>query len=104
MQGPVRRFARSAALTRIAVMALVASGLLFTPRGPGTGIANGIPGGPPPTGTITEYRPAGISATANSDPVGIAFGSDGNVFYTDADPGPSAIGRMSQTGTGLVTV
>src|SRR2546421_4423940 len=101
MHGPVRRFARSAGMTRIAVMALVASGLLLSPTGPARGIP---PTFPPPTGTITEYRPTGISATANSDPVGIAFGADGNVYYTDADPGPSAIGMMSPTGTGLVTV
>src|SRR3981081_625875 len=60
------------------------------------------PAGAPPaaaTGTITEFRPAGISQTATSDPLGITSGPDGNLWFTDA--GASTIAKISTSGTGL---
>src|SRR5882724_8647064 len=51
------------------------------------------------TGTITEFRPAGISQTATSDPLGITTGPDGNLWFTDA--GASTIATINASGTGL---
>ena len=50
-------------------------------------------------GTITEFRPAGISQTAISDPLGITAGPDGNIWFTDA--GASTIAKLGTGGTGL---
>jgi len=61
-----------------------------------------VPAGAAPaaaTGTITEFRPAGISQTATSDPLGITSGPDGNLWFTDA--GASTIAKISPSGTGL---
>jgi virginiamycin B lyase len=57
------------------------------------------PAGAAATGTITEFRPAGISQTATSDPLGITSGPDGNLWFTDA--GASTIAKISPSGTGL---
>ena len=51
------------------------------------------------TGTITEFRPVGISQTATSDPLGITTGPDGNLWFTDA--GASTIATINPSGTGL---
>src|ERR1051326_226116 len=50
-------------------------------------------------GTITEFRPAGISQTANSDPVGITSGRDANLWCTAS--GASKTAKISTSGTGL---
>ncbi|HEU5003939.1 MAG TPA: choice-of-anchor D domain-containing protein [Actinomycetota bacterium] len=50
-------------------------------------------------GTITEFRPAGISQTATSDPLGITTGPDGNLWFVDA--GASTIGFMTPDGTSV---
>ena len=50
-------------------------------------------------GTITEFRPAGISQTATSDPLGITTGPDGNLWFVDA--GASTIGFMTPDGTAV---
>jgi streptogramin lyase len=50
-------------------------------------------------GSITEFRPAGIHPTSNSDPLGITTGPDGNLWFTDA--GASTIAKISTSGTGL---
>src|SRR6059058_5122535 len=51
------------------------------------------------TGTITEFRPAGFSQTATSDPLGITTGPDGNLWFTDA--GASMIATINPSGAGL---
>ncbi len=50
-------------------------------------------------GTVSEFRPAGISQTATTDPLGITTGPDGNIWFTDA--GASTIARVSTSGSGL---
>src|SRR3981081_2460436 len=50
------------------------------------------------TGTITEFRPAGISQTATSDPLGITSGPDGNLWFTDA--GDSTIAKINPSASG----
>jgi streptogramin lyase len=50
-----------------------------------------------PTGEVTEFS-AGI--TAASQPIGIAAGPDGNLWFTEADPNNgSRIGRITPQGT-----
>jgi len=92
MPETARRFPMSGALSRIVVLAVVASGLFFW--APGGGKAFAVP-----VGTIQEFAAATVSASASS-PVGITAGPGSTMIFTDATG--SAIGRINLDGTGLV--
>ena len=95
---PVRR----TRLARVAAV-ILAAGALTVPATTGSAIGSGRPrpgvaaAAIPPTGAVTEYRPFGITASANSQPVGIAAGVDGRMWFTDA--GDSRIGKMELNGS-----
>ncbi len=98
MSETARRFPMSGALSRIVVLAVVASGLFFWV--PGGGKAFAAPN--PPVGTlghIDEFAAATVSASASS-PVGITAGPGSTMIFTDSTG--SAIGRINLDGTGLV--
>jgi streptogramin lyase len=85
------------AMSTAVALAVAAPALLLAaaPAGAATGTSSTAAASP----TIHEYRPAGISATAMSDPLGITSGPDGNLWFTDA--GASRIGKISTGGSGL---
>src|SRR5438552_11306049 len=72
-------------VSRLLLVATVASQtLVFAAAAAPAGAAPAVALPAAATGTITEFRPAGISQTATSDPLGITSGPDGNLWFTDA--------------------
>src|SRR2546427_1106566 len=87
-------------VSRLVLVAPVASQtLVFAAAAAPAGAAPAVALPAAATGMITEFRPAGISQTATSDPLGITSGPDGNLWFTDA--GASTIARINPSGTGL---
>src|SRR5207244_5656459 len=85
-------------VSRLVLVATVASqALVFAAAAAPAGAAPAVALPAAVTGTITEFRPAGISQTATSDPLGITTGPDGNLWFTDA--GDSTIGTINAGGT-----
>lgn len=85
-------------VSRLVLVATVASqALVFTAAAAPAGAAPAVALPAAATGTITEFRPAGISQTATSDPLGITTGPDGNLWFTESDA--NAIGRITTSGS-----
>src|SRR5207302_615938 len=81
------------ALSRLVVLAFVASAVFFWVPGAGTAFAA------PPVGTIQEFAAAtGVSASASS-PVGITAGPANTLLFADAPN--SRVGRINTDGTGV---
>src|SRR6266550_6102451 len=99
MPETARRFPMSGALSRIVVLAFVASVLFFW--APGGGRAFAAPN--PPVGTlghIDEYNSAPSASESVSDPVGITSGPGSTLIFVD-EPN-STVGRINTNGTGIV--
>ncbi|HKN49747.1 MAG TPA: choice-of-anchor D domain-containing protein [Actinomycetota bacterium] len=91
---------KTTSVSRLVLVATVASqALVFAAAAAPAGAAPAVALPAAVTGTITEFRPAGISQTATSDPLGITTGPDGNLWFTDA--GASTIATITPSGTGL---
>src|SRR6266540_7444784 len=80
------RFFLTRMVTRVSILGLLASLMALAPLGPLTQAAHAA------TGTINEYRPAGIMQNSSSDLLGIAAGPDGNIWFTDAGEDLSPFG------------
>src|SRR5439155_25352944 len=75
---------KARSVSRLVLVATVASqALVFAAEAAPAGAAPAVALPAATTGTITEFRPAGISQTATSDPLGITTGPDGNLWFTD---------------------
>ena len=97
MPETARRFPMSGALSRIVVLAVVASGLFFW--APGGGKAFAAPN--PPVGTlghIDEFAAATVSASASS-PVGITAGPGSTMIFTDSTGLPNGRATCCEAGT-----
>src|SRR5947208_3201731 len=91
---------KARSVSRLVLVATVASQtLVFAAVAGPAGAAPAVALPAAATGTITEFRPAGISQTATSDPLGITTGPDGNLWFTDV--GASMIATINPSGTGL---
>ena len=93
MQRPTSRFTFKPVSKFLLLATVVSQAVLVAAAAAPAGAAPGS------TGTITEFRPAGIVRTSTTDPLGITTGPDGNVWFTDA--GASTIAKISTSGTGL---
>jgi streptogramin lyase len=92
MSESARRFPFSGGLSRLVVLAFVASAVFFWVPGAHTALAA-------PLGTIEEFAAAtGVSASASS-PVGITAGPGNTLLFADAPN--SRVGRINTDGTGV---
>ena len=99
MPETARRFPMSGALSRIVVLAFVASVLFFW--APGGGRAFAAPN--PPVGTlghIDEYNSAPSASESVSDPVGITSGPGSTLIFVD-EPN-STVGRINGRLSGIL--
>jgi streptogramin lyase len=96
MSESARRFPLSGALSRLVLLAFVASGLFFWAPGSGTAFAANPPVGA--VGHIDEYAAATVSASASS-PVGITAGPGNTLLFVDSPN--STVGRINTDGTGV---
>src|SRR2546428_14117355 len=91
-----RRFPMSGALSRIVVLAVVASGLFFWAPGGGRAFAANPPVGA--VGHIDEYNSAPSASESVSSPVGITSGPGGTLIFVDEPNSP--VGRINTDGPG----
>ena len=49
----------------------------------------------PSSGVVSQYAIPTSTGNTNPDPVGVATGADGNVWFTDQDPQPGAVGKVA---------
>ena len=85
---------KTRSVSRLVLVATLASqALVFAAAAAPAGAAPVVALPAVATGTITEFRPAGISQTATSDPLGITTGPDGNLWFTEQSHG--RIGKMT---------
>src|SRR5438477_12767113 len=76
---------KTRSVSRLVLVATLASqALVFAAAAAPAGAAPVVALPAAATGTITEFRPTGISQTATSDPLGITTGPDGNLRFTEA--------------------
>ena len=89
MRARVPRFLTAGLVPRATILGMLASLLAIAPMGALTPAAHAA------TGTITEFnnsnRP-GIIQKSSSDPLGLAVGPDGNLWFTDAGENLQATG------------
>jgi streptogramin lyase len=97
MPETARRFPMSGALSRIVVLAVVASGLFFWVPGAGKAFAANPPVGT--VGHIDEYNSAPTASESVSSPVGIASGPGNTLIFVDSPN--STVGRINTDGTGI---
>jgi streptogramin lyase len=99
MSESARRFPLLGALSRLVVLAFVASAVFFWVPGAGKAFAANPPVGS--VGHIDEYNSAPTASESVSDPVGIAAGTGNTLIFVDSTN--STVGRINTDGTGLAT-
>ena len=88
---------KTRSVSRLVLVATLASqALVFAAAAAPAGAAPVVALPAAATGTITEFRPTGISQTATSDPLGITTGPDGNLWV--AESGVNQIARLTPAG------
>jgi len=98
MSESARRFPLLGALSRLVVLAFVASAVFFWVPGAGKAFAANPPVGS--VGHIDEYNSAPTASESVSDPVGIAAGTGNTLIFVDSTN--STVGRINTDGTGVV--
>ena len=89
---------KTRSVSRLVLVATLASqALVFAAAAAPAGAAPVVALPAAATGTITEFRPTGISQTATSDPLGITTGPDGNLWFTEYNA--NKVAKVTTSGT-----